>query len=126
MTTVASAGGAIGVSVTDTATLAGGNAPTGTITFRLYGPSATAVCTAGNLVFTSNAVTVTGNGAYPSAPGFAPTAAGTYRWIASYSGDANNAATAGLCDDANESVVIGQTTPSMVTQASAAARSASR
>jgi len=119
MTTVASAGGAIGVSVTDTATLSGGFTPTGNITFRLYGPSATAVCNAGNLVFTSNAVTVNGNGAYPSAPGFSPTAAGTYRWIASYSGDANNVAVAGNCGDANESVVIGQTTPSMITQASA-------
>jgi hypothetical protein len=106
--------------VTDRASLTGGNAPTGTITFRLYGPSATSVCNAGNLVFTSSAVAVNGSGTYGSAPGFTPTAAGTYRWIASYSGDANNAAVAGACGDTNESVVIAQATPTLATQASAA------
>ena len=76
----------IGVSVTDTSTLTLGANPTGTITFSLYGPSTTAVCNAGNLVFTSNAIPVNGNGAYgPSTPGFVPTTPGTYRWIASYS-----------------------------------------
>ena len=33
---------------------------------------------------------------------FTPTLAGTYRWIASYSGDANNAPVAGKCNDAGE------------------------
>ena len=120
LSTTASAGGVIGVSVTDTASLANGTNPTGTITFSLYGPSATAVCNAGNLVFTSNAITVNGNGSYgPSTPSFTPTAVGTYRWIASYSGDANNNAVSGACGAANETVVITQATPSIVTTASA-------
>lgn len=39
------------------------------------------------------------------AQGFTPTAPGTHRWIASYTGDANNAAVAGACNDANEQTV---------------------
>ena len=64
-------------------------------------------------------MTVNGNGAYGSGD-FTPTAAGTYRWIANYSGDANNAATANACNDANESVVVNPAHPTVVTQASAA------
>ncbi len=105
--TAASAGGAIGTVLTDQATLSGGVAPTGTITFVLYGPN-DATCT--TAVFTSNAIAVNGNGTYTSAPGFTTTAAGTYRWRAFYSGDANNAAVSGACNAANESADIGSTT----------------
>ena len=41
-----------------------------------------------------------------SSPSFNPTLVGTYRWIASYSGDANNPAVSGLCNDPNESVLV--------------------
>ncbi|MGZ3357651.1 MAG: IPTL-CTERM sorting domain-containing protein, partial [Isosphaeraceae bacterium] len=37
---------------------------------------------------------------------FTPTVPGTYHWIATYSGDANNAPTATVCDDTNESVIV--------------------
>jgi hypothetical protein len=33
---------------------------------------------------------------------------GTYRWIASYGGDANNDAVSGSCNDANEASVVGK------------------
>jgi hypothetical protein len=92
------------LSVTDTATLSGGANPTGSITFRLYGPD-DATC-ASTPVFTSNAITVNGNGTYVSAPGYVPPAPGTYRWIATYSGDAGNASIAGACNDPNEQVTI--------------------
>jgi hypothetical protein len=92
----------LGGAINDTATLSGGAAPTGTITFTLYGPD-DATCT-GVPVFTS-AVPVTGNGVYSSAS-FTPVTAGTYRWIANYGGDANNAATANACNAPNENVVI--------------------
>ena len=49
--------------------------------------------------------TVSGNGTYTSDP-FTPSTPGTYRWIANYSGDANNNPVAGSCNDANESVVV--------------------
>ncbi|MHB8679412.1 MAG: IPTL-CTERM sorting domain-containing protein, partial [Rudaea sp.] len=37
---------------------------------------------------------------------FTPSSLGIYRWIATYSGDAANAASATACNDANESVTI--------------------
>ena len=101
----------IGDSVTDTATLSGGVSPTGTITFNVYGPD-DATCT-GSSVFTDT-VTVNGNGNYTS-DSFTPTAVGTYRWIASYGGDANNAAVSGACNDANETVVVSLNQPSLST-----------
>jgi len=93
----------LGGAISDSATLSGGTNPTGTITFNLYGPN-DATCT-GAVIFTST-VTVAGNGSYASTPVFTPTATGTYRWIANYSGDANNAATANGCNGVNENVVV--------------------
>jgi hypothetical protein len=115
--TTASAGGPVGTALTDQATLSGGASPTGSIIFRLYGPN-DASCT-GAPVFTSNAIAVNGNGAYTSAPSYTPTAAGVYRWIAFYSGDAANAAVAGVCNATNESATITKVTPGIVTTASA-------
>jgi hypothetical protein len=102
LTTQASSGVTLGATISDTATLSGGTNPTGTITFNLYGPN-DAACS-GAVIFTST-VTVIGNGTYSSAS-FTPSAIGTYRWIANYSGDANNAATANTCNAANENVAV--------------------
>jgi hypothetical protein len=106
LSTVASASVALGGSISDTATLSGGGlgaaAPTGSITFNLFGPN-DATCT-GAVLFTST-VPVNGNGTYTSTS-FTPLVIGTYRWIANYSGDANNAATANTCNAANESVLV--------------------
>jgi hypothetical protein len=103
---VASGSVAAGLAVNDAATLSGGGlgaaAPTGTLTFNLFGPN-DATC-AGAVIFTS-AVAVNGNGAYVSTS-FNPAVAGTYRWIANYGGDANNAATANVCNAAGESVIV--------------------
>jgi hypothetical protein len=86
----------------DSATLTGGSNPTGTITFKLYGPD-DANCS-GPVIFTSTTA-VSGNGSYQSDP-FTPTQAGTYRWIANYSGDTGNNPTANGCNGANEDVVV--------------------
>jgi hypothetical protein len=104
----------IGAPISDTATLAGGSGATGTITFDAYGPNDTN-CT-GPVAFTDTA-TVSGNGAYTTNPVFTPSAIGTYRWIASYSGDANNAAVSGACNDDDESSAVAQATPTISTQA---------
>ena len=40
---------------------------------------------------------------------FTPTAVGTYRWIARYSGDANNDPVSGACGDTGEQVVVAAT-----------------
>ncbi len=104
--------------ITDTATVSGRVTPLAgaTITFNLYGPN-DANCT-GAVVFTSTKP-VDANGSATSSP-YAPTAAGTYRWVASYSGDANNVAVAEPCNSANESVTVTAkpTTPTLATTAS--------
>ncbi len=114
ISTTASGTVAVGSNISDTAHLSGGFNPTGTITFHAYGPD-DATCSTS--VFLSVA-TVTGNGDYGSG-NFAATTAGTYRWIASYGGDNNNAAVAGGCNDANESVVVTRKDPTVTTSASA-------
>jgi hypothetical protein len=104
--TMASASVPLGQQITDSADLTGAtgaDGANGTITFNVYGPD-DADCT-GTPAFTSALVIVAGNGVYGSGD-FTPTAGGTYRWIASYSGDANNNAVAGACNAANESVVV--------------------
>jgi len=123
LTTQASAGIVLGGTVKDTATLGGttaqpldpvirtgaqpapGASAGGTITFSLYGPSTTGC---GPLVQTTTAVNVSGNGNYES-PTVTPTAAGTYHWVATYSGSSPN--TLGkthnaTCTDGNEDVVV--------------------
>jgi len=69
----------LGGRVSDSATLTGGLAPTGQVTFRLYGPG-NASCS-GSPAFTDTKA-VSGNGSYVSG-NFKPSEAGTYRWTAS-------------------------------------------
>jgi hypothetical protein len=107
ITTLASGSVQVGGDISDTATLSNGVTPTGTITFMLFGPN-DATC-GGTAVFTSTK-NVTGNGSYIS-DSFTPTAAGTYRWVASYSGDVNNDPATGVCNDPNESVVVTSSPP---------------
>ena len=73
--------------LTDSATLAGGYNPTGTINFTLYDPD-------GTTVVDTETVSVSGNGSYSTPTGYTlpttGTVTGTYQWVASYSGDGNN------------------------------------
>ncbi|MEP6632489.1 MAG: hemagglutinin [Lapillicoccus sp.] len=128
--TTASAGVTLGSAVSDSAALAGtatqpanpvinltgtgGAAAGGTITFTLYGPND---CT--TVAYTSPAVTVSGNGTYNTpAPQFVPTSAGTYHWVAVYSGSLpnTNAATHNsACTDTNEDVTVTSVPSSMTT-----------
>jgi uncharacterized repeat protein (TIGR01451 family) len=95
LTTTPSAGGTIGTSVHDTAVLSDSVEASGTIAFALYGVNDT-TCT-GSPLFTGSA-DVDGNGSVDSAS-YTPADAGTYRWVATYSGDANNEAAASNCGD---------------------------
>jgi hypothetical protein len=113
ITTTPSPGGTVGAAVKDTATLSDGHSPTGTITFNLYGPSATANCS--TTAVDTEKVTVTGDGSYTS-PSFTPAQAGTYWWTASYGGDANNNPAATNCGD--EQVAISQAAPAITTSPS--------
>jgi hypothetical protein len=99
----------------DTATLSGGVNPTGTITFKLYGPND---ATCANAAIDSETASVSGNGSYSTATGLTVSLAGTYQWVASYSGDANNNPASTKCGD--EPVVVspasptGSSTPSVI------------
>ena len=89
----------VGATLKDTATLSGGNNPTGSITFTLYDPSGTAVHT--------EQVTVSGNGTYQTPTGHVAGSQGTWHWKAAYGGDANNLPASS--NAADEPVVVGPT-----------------
>jgi len=72
-----------GTALGATAAVSGGSSPTGAVTFELYDVTGSAT-----RVFTD---TVMLSGGSVSSGTFTPTNAGTYQWIAVYSGDANNA-----------------------------------
>ncbi len=83
----ATAGGVVGTAIlTDTATLAGGYLPGGTISFALTDPHGHLVTLPAN----DQSVTVSGDGAYTTPAGIVATEVGIYDWSATYSGDANN------------------------------------
>jgi hypothetical protein len=93
----------IGGQVHATATLAGGHEAGGEIEFALYGPNDES-CT-GTPVFTDSATVADPVTSYDSGA-FTPTKVGTYHWVASYSGDADNAATASECADPAAAVTV--------------------
>jgi hypothetical protein len=112
VTTIASAGGAPGVTLHDSAKVTGTLKPTGTVTFSLYGPSNT-TCTA-KPIFTST-VALSSSATAISAAFSGTKATGTYNWVASYSGDASNAPSKSRCGAEPVTVVAsavkGITTP---------------
>ncbi|HSS32244.1 MAG TPA: hypothetical protein VLL27_03080, partial [Solirubrobacterales bacterium] len=110
------ANGTAGGSISDSATLASGFSPAGTLTFEAFGPS-NATCT-GGAAFTK-AVTVAGNGNYGSTS-FANPLAGSYNWTISYSGDANNNAVTSGCNAANETSSVGKAAPTLSSSATSA------
>jgi hypothetical protein len=84
-----------GTSVTDQATLSGANSATagGTVTYTVYqGPGCSTVFA------TAGTKTVT-NGVVPASDAVPLNSAGTYNWVASYSGDATHNAAATACGD---------------------------
>jgi hypothetical protein len=142
VTTTASTGPvSLGTAIDDTAHLTGtanepgtpvinpttpGGAAKGTITFNLYGPNDTTCATS----IEKSVVNVSGNGDYNASTGtlsgtlgsLTPKAAGTYLWIANYSGDPPNtlANPANGCNGANESVVVNPNQPAISTQGTCA------
>lgn len=97
----------VGDPVADTATLSGGAEPSGTITFDLFGPD-DEDCSGPPLA--SSTHPVDGAGAYSSSA-TTPAAAGGYRFVARYSGDADNRPVSGTCGDPSESVAVSAAEP---------------
>lgn len=110
LTTSSTGSISIGEPTQDTATLSGGNSPTGALVFNLYGPG-DPTCTAAP-AFTSAPVPVSGNGSY-SSPTFTPTALGNYSWVAEYSGDVNNPPETTACNDQAEQVSVAVADPAI-------------
>ena len=102
----------LGESIQDVATVSdlASSGPYGSVTFALYGPDDD-TCDS-TPVFTSTvALTATDNGdgtanGTATSGSFTPTEAGTYRWIATYTGDDNNLTVAGACDSPGEQTQV--------------------
>jgi uncharacterized repeat protein (TIGR01451 family) len=77
----------LGTTLQDFADLTSGFDPTGSITFRLYAPGVDP--TVGTAAHTET-VTVSGAATYHTSAGFVSNVTGTWHWVATYSGDANN------------------------------------
>jgi hypothetical protein len=88
----------VGGSISDSATVIGGASPTGSVVFELFGPGDTACTTA--------IATLTGalSGVTATSGNVTATAAGTYNWVATYSGDTNNQSAISHCG--SEQVVV--------------------
>jgi len=113
-------GGPVGTSIVDSATVTGGVNPIGTVTFELFGPSNPTCASGENSSQTwlgrwSVKLNANGTASVP-APGFTTTKAGTYNWVATYSGDANNLSAQSACG--SESVTFTKATPTIVMVAS--------
>ncbi len=119
MTTSATASVTIGGSIQDAASVTGPPAPapalTGTVTFKVFGPN-NPTC-AGASIFASTKPLAGGPPPTAVSDSFAPTAIGTYRWIAIYSGDVNYPAIVSPCNAAGETSVVMQAVATIVTQA---------
>src|SRR3954451_18094285 len=102
----------LGQPISDTAHLTGSTLGAGgMITFHLFSDSS---CK--NEINTGlTPVSVNGDGDYNSG-NFTPSAAGSYYWIASYSGDAHNNASTGKCGDAGETSVVNPAASSTATE----------
>ena len=96
-----------GTAVTDAAALSGTNASTatGTVTYNVYSDNG---CT--KLVSAGTAETITSPGTLPASAPQTFSAAGTYYWQATYSGDSNNGPSANRCGSEVETVTAAHAT----------------
>ena len=120
LTTTGPATGTAGTAITAaniSSVLAGssGTNATGTVTFTVFGPQASAptTCTTGGTTV-GTGTTVTGNATYNPTAGYTPTTAGNYWWYASYGGDANNNTATSTCGATMSETVVA--VPATVTQ----------
>jgi hypothetical protein len=96
------------------ATLAGGSAPSGTITYTVFGPQSSppSSCTSGGT--TVGSARAYGDGTYQSTAGFTPPSTGQYWWYASYGGDAGDEPSASMCGPGMaETSVVPKVTPTL-------------
>ena len=95
------------------ASSSGAGTATGTITFKVFGPQASApsTCTSGGT--TVGTATAAGDGTYHPNAGFTPSQAGNYWWYASYPSDANNNAATSICGSGMAETVVAKASPTL-------------
>ena len=99
LTVTASSATTVGLQIWANANLLGTTNPTGTITFNAFAPDDT---TCSSPIFTSAVPAATSvNSAH-----LTTTSAGTYRWVAAYSGDATYFAATSTCAQTSSTVVV--------------------
>jgi hypothetical protein len=106
----------VGRSVHDAATVTGGDAPTGHLTWHVYGEWDTKCSTP--LLGYSSTETLGGDGTYVSGT-LTPETPGQYIWGFTYAGDAHNAPVKG-CGGRNEVFCVVKATPTLSTSAGSA------
>ena len=79
------------------ASLKGGAAETGTVTFSVFGPQASPPTSCGSPTAIVGHASVQSDGTFTPDEAFTPSAPGTYWWYASYGGDSTNTASASAC-----------------------------
>jgi hypothetical protein len=101
----------LGETLQDGATLSGTSDldGTGTITFNLYGPN-DATCV-GSPVETETVSDIANAGTYYTTTGYTANTAGTYNWVASFSGDGEDNAVSTACG--GEQTVVIQSAPTL-------------
>ena len=114
-TTTAPGSGTAGSAITAASigsTLSGATAAaSGTISFSVYGPQASAPTTCTGAGWTTvGSATVNGNATYHPGAGYTPTQAGTYWWYASYDGDTANSGSASTCGTGMASTTVAKAT----------------
>jgi hypothetical protein len=118
ITTLASPDITLGGTLSDQATVSGlaNPQPGSTVTFRLYGPGAGATCAGNPLRTETKPLTLTGGGVgTATSDPYSPSEPGTYRWIARFDGDVNNAPVEGACNEASETRSVAPPPPPPVT-----------
>lgn len=101
--TVASLPVAVGGGITATATLTGASsAVSGSLTFVVYGPD-DATCSASPAFTDTEPVATNGS---TTSPSFTPTTPGTYQFVVSFAGDADDKAVASACNAAGSTVAV--------------------
>src|SRR2546425_1042351 len=115
VTTSATPQATAGGTIADQATLAGSSGPnaTGAIDFTVFGPNNTTCTLPGT---PAGSAVVHGDGTYPSSA-VPVVLAGTYRWIASYSGDVNNNGFTTACNAPHEASEVSKASPTVTTSA---------
>jgi hypothetical protein len=116
-----SAGAAISAGSISAALSGSASGAGGTITFKVFGPQASAptTCTSGGT--TLGSATSSGDGTYNPPAGYTPAQAGTYWWYGSYGGDANNLDSTSTCGSGMASTVVGNATTALTMSSPAAA-----